>query len=315
MNGHAYAHYIDHPTTLFRGWNAGLIQEQLYQQACEGLRAGTSLSAAVRSRLSWYPSLVATMVADEVLSGTELDHVLSSPSVRFRALCNDYASVAERLEPGLMEDEETVERLVRWLSLKGITPRLPLAEYLVKLRDPNRLYRMTPIPSRPSREKLLALADERRLTSPEWAFIWVSNNHLLELGDDLIAVLVRSEEYAYLAAYIMKKRGVATSAWSPLLEGIRSHRWSYHAMVDLDPGSDLGTAVQEAMVNRLHSSPPWAVQFWEARRWKGEQLAWAYDQCRRLAGSHECTPELHSWVRMARATQSLPATAAVAKAA
>lgn len=313
MHGHAYAHYVDYPQTIFRGWNAGLMMDNIYTAALSAKNSGRPLDEQTAKRAAWYPTLVSDLLTDGVLSPVDAERCLLTPALRFRALTNHYAQMAPHLEAGIVNDEESVERLVRWSLCRDKALSRPHADYLVQIKDPNRLYRLTPPDKRPPREKVMQLSEVHLNESPEWAFMYVSTHPIQTLSAELIRTLAKSEEYSYLTAYVLSRRGLMPRVWQGLVHSLKSYRWIYHALTDLAPGGTGGRLDQEievSLINQIHKSPPWAVQMWESRRWSGEQLAWAYEECLASAPQHECLPELNSWIRMQRAIAGVPLPAA-----
>lgn len=302
MNGHAYEHYVDQPSSIFKGWNAPLVHEHLTDSVTEAKLAGRGLDATTIARLRWYPSLTSEFILRDLISKQDIDRIFTDFSSRFRALCNHYGDLAPIMEAKLLDDPESVERLVRWLRYKEIDAFHDDSEYFKRLsEDPNRKFRLTPPGERPEREVMSAEAHTKRFSSPGWAFLFVSSNQIAELDVNLMKVLARSEEYSYLTAFVLRRRGLGAHVWQGLLHNIVSLRWAFHAMRDLDVGTRLDQGTQTRLLKIIHSSPPWAVELWESRRWRGDQLSWAYGECVQLADGHECLPELHSWMRMNRA--------------
>ena len=299
MNGHAYEHYIDLPGAIFRGWHSPRFHETLQEAVSTAKANERALDPLTIARLRWYPSLTAEFILEDLISQSDVDRILVDPTIRFRTLCNHYEALAPMLEGKLLDDPESVERLLRWLRYKDISPNLAEADYLKRLgEDPNRAFRLTPPGERPDRERLRSDADRKKYESPGWAFLYVSCNSLATVEPRLVEVLSRSEEYAYLAAFVLRRRGMGAQVWESLLLNIRSLRWAFHVMRDLDVGTRINQTTQVRLLDIVHRSPPWAAQLWESRRWRGDQLSWAFEQCSRLASGHECMPELQSWMRM-----------------
>jgi hypothetical protein len=207
MNGLAYEHYVDKPWAIFQGWHAARFHEVIEEEVLAANDAGRPLDPVTLARLRWYPALTAEFIIKGKISRPDIEKILEAPPMRFHALASHYAELAPILETKLLEDPESTERLVRWLRFRQMPSFRSEEEYLKNLgEDPNRHFRLTPPADRPDREKLSALASAQKLTSPGWAFLFVSCNSLGSLDEDLMKVLMQDEEYAYLAALVLRKR-------------------------------------------------------------------------------------------------------------
>ena len=312
MNGLAYSDYIDKPHCIFNGWHASQMYRALTRAVNDAGpgRADRPLDDITIARLKWYPALTSDFIVAGQLKLPDIEKILADPSPRFWALANHYEELAALLEPKLMEDPESAERLYRWTHYRDFTRFHKDTEYLARLGDdPNRHYRLTPPTERSATEKLALESDKNRSRNAAWAFLYVSTHQLTTLESDLTKRLLESEEYSYLAATVLRRRGLPLETWFPLVAGIKSPRWAYHAMRYLEPGANLPIAAKNGLQKIIYASPPWAVQLWEARNWTGDQLQWAYEKCLNASSAHECAPELRSWYRMRTAIVSRPLVA------
>ena len=312
MNALAYDDYIDRPWLIFQNYNSSLFHAHLMRSVGDAVSASRPLDETTRLRLRWYPALASDLIVAGHMSPPDIEAVLGEPTPRWWAMVNHYEELAPVLEPKLLDDAESAERMIRWLRFHGKKPFHPEGEYLACLGDdPNRHFRLTPPADRPSLDALSLEASKNRSKHPGWAFLFVSCNRLPSLDPELLAALGQSEEYSYLTAKVLRRRNVAESVWQPLLKFIKSPRWAYHAMAHLEPGSRLDMTTRNRLLGIIHSSPPWAVQLWAVRNWRGDQLDSAYNNCVTVSDGHECAPELHSWWRMKKATTGKPVVLAV----
>ena len=315
MNGLAFDHYTDKPHVIFQTWQASRFEELLREAAAAAIRSARPLDKLTLRRLSWYPSLLSDLICNGQIGRNDIEEALASYVTRFYVLANHYKKLAPTLEEPLLSDPESAERLERWLAYRGKTPFYSKDRYARAYKeDPNRVYRMTLPADRPEREQVAALAAPRKYESAAWAFHFISSNSIASIDSSLSETLSQSEEYAYLAALVLRRRNMPAETWQHLLGciGKNSHRWAFQAMCDLEPGSNLDPAIRSRLLNIVHSSPPWAVQLWTRRNWRNDQLKWAYEQCCSLSATHECVVELHCWYRMVTATAGKKTLAAVA---
>ena len=314
MNGLAYEHYIDSPHLIFQGWHASLAHERLATEVEASHAANRPLDDVTVARLHWYPAFASDFMIAGKIPVPDCERILSDISSRFRALANHYDGLAPLLEAKLLEDPESAERLLRWLRFNGRAPFHPEEEYIKRLgEDPNRHYRLTPPAQRVSRDDLKGLSEKNATKSPGWAFMYVSCHSIATIEPEIRNVLLESEEYSYLTALVLRKRGIPVDVWQPLLTAITSHRWAFHVMRDIEAGSRLDQRTTQRLLRIVHTSPPWAVQLWESRGWRGTALTNAYGECSTLSVGHECTPELHSWFRMTKATTGTRVVAVAAR--
>lgn len=305
MNGLAFEHYVDLPWLIFHGWNAQLVNEHLTDSVVGAINSKRSLDAITVARLRWYPSLFSNFILAGQVSRPDIEAVVSADfSTRYRVMTNHYDELAPLLEAPLLQDPESAERIIRFRRYKNKPTFRPEEEYLASLGDdPNRHYRLTPPGQRPDREVMSAQANERKYSNPAWAYMYVSCTSVAALEEELSQVIMLSEEYAYLTALILRKRGLPSAAWEHLLTGIKSERWAFHVLRDLAPGTELSKSLCKRLADVLHRSPPWAVQYWVACGFRGDVLHAGYEACARISANHETAPELHSWYRFMSATE------------
>lgn len=301
MNGLAFEHYIDKPWLIFMLWHTETIQATLKAGVDDAISARRPIDDLTVARLRWYPSLVGELILNGKIARPDIERILDNPVTRFYAMAGHYEELAPTLESGLMSSPEGVERMIRWLRYKNITPLRNEQEYFDNLGDdPNRHYRLTPPNARVSSEDLRAEAAKNKHLSAAWAYLWVSSSQNPVLTDEIISVLKTDEEYAYLAAYVLRRRNFPTERWIDLITEIKSPRWAFHVVRDIEPGSSIPVHIRSRLLRCVHVSPPWAVQLWESRGWRGDHLKIAAHECGILSAGHECDIELNAWLRLAR---------------
>jgi hypothetical protein len=244
---------------------------------------------------------VVGLIIDGKIARPDIERILDNPVTRFYAMASHYTELAPTLEAGLLADPEGIERMIRWLRYKNITPFRDEHDYLSLLGDdPNRHYRLTPPHARVPSDLLRVEATKNKLVSAAWAYLWISSSQDPVLDDRVLATLKSSEEYAYLAAYVLRRRNFESARWRDLVTDIKSPRWAFHVMRDIEPGSSMPVEISARLLRCVHVSPPWAVQLWESRGWRGEHLKLAAHECGIHSAGHECDIELNAWLRLAR---------------
>ena len=249
--------------------------------------------------------LTADFLSRGMIPPSALKSILTDSVRRFNVMACDYEKFAGMLEDALLTDPESVERIVRHARSIKLKLRLPENNYIDALGDdPNRKLRLTPPASRPLPAKLQSDSVARRYHHPGWAFLYVSTHAEPEMTNELVACLRKSDEYAYLAAKLLRIRDsvdLPMGKWMALLDGITSPRWAFHAMRDISPIPAQFEGTYRRLLGIVHKSPPWAVLFWQVRHFAAPVLKLCYASCLASAPEHECLPELHTWYRMALA--------------
>ncbi len=301
MNGLAFEHYVDQPWLLFQLGHTELLQTKLRNSVEEAIDARRQIDDLTVARLRWYPSLVGGLIMEGLITAPDIERILNNPVSRFYALASHYEALAPVLESKLLVDPEGVERMVRWLRYKKYKPFRDEREYMAMLGDdPNRQYRLTPPAERISPEQVKAEAEKRKYQSAAWAYLFVSSSQDPLLDSSLLSVLKSNEEYAYLSAYILRRRNLEMSRWVELVSEIRNPRWAFHVMRDIEPGGAMPIGIRSRLLRCVHTSPPWAVQLWVSRGWRGEHLGLVSCECGLLSAGHECEIELSAWLRLAK---------------
>jgi len=301
MNGLAFDHFVDQPWLIFNLWHSDLLHTKLRNGVQEAIEARRQIDDLTVARLRWYPSLVGGFIREGLITTPDIDRILNTPVSRFYALAAHYEALAPVLESKLLVDPEAVERLVRWLRYKKYQPLRDEAEYLAMLgEDPNRHYRLTPPAERMSPAQMSEASEQRKYQSAAWAYLYVSSHQDPLLDPTLMSLLTTSEEYAYLAAYVLRRRNIEASRWVELLAEIKSPRWAFQVLRDIEPGGGMPLSLRSRLLKCVHTSPPWAVQLWESRGVRGEHLKIAAHECGLLSAGHECEIELNAWLRLAR---------------
>ena len=301
MNGLAFEHYVDQPWLLFHLWHTEVLQTKLRNSVEEAIDARRQIEEITVARLRWYPALVGALIMEGLITVQDIERILNNPVSRFYALASNYEALAPVLESKLLVDAEGVERLVRWLRYKNFKPFRDEREYMAMLgEDPNRHYRLTPPAERMSPEQVRAEAEKRKHQSAAWAYLFVSSSQDPLLDAALVSVLKTNEEYAYLSAYVLRRRNFEMSRWVELVTNIKTPRWAFHVMRDIEPGAAMPLETRTRLLRCVHTSPPWAVQLWESRGWRGEHLRNAAYECGVISAGHECDVELSAWLRLAK---------------
>lgn len=301
MNGLAFEHFVDQPWLIFQLWHAELLLTKLRNNVQEAIEARRPIDDLTVARLRWYPSIVGGFIREGLIAEPDIDRILNNPVSRFYALASNYQALAPVLESKLLVDPEAVERLVRWLRFNNYKPLREEAEYLSMLgEDPNRHYRLTPPEQRMTPEQVRAVSEKRKYQSAAWGYLYVSSHQDAVLDPLLGNVLKTNEEYAYLSAYVMRRRDIEMSGWIDLLSEIKTPRWAFQVMRDIEPGGGMPLPVRARLMRCVHTSPPWAVQLWESRGFRGENLKFASYECGLLSAGHECEIELSAWLRLAK---------------
>jgi len=245
--------------------------------------------------LQWYPEVVANMLTSGVMTPEMAAPLLNEPTFGFRVLVKDKGHLVSWLEPRLLVHAEAAELILAWRRQAARGPTQADAAYLeCMIDDPNRLIRSL-MPSQESTSRIAQLVHEsasRKSESPAWAFCYLNNTPSVALDSELLAVLATDDEYAYLAARILRDRGNPESVWAPLLDHVQKPRWVFHILRDGLAGSKV-----QHFEEALMSSPPWMVEYWVATGTKMPELGPQYLETGRRSADHPCVGDLAPWFR------------------
>jgi hypothetical protein len=303
-NGLPFGFWRDFPRTIFNTFSADLYLQSVVRELELATQAGKEVDPWVGKRLSWRPDLVARLLRGGILPTKTAIEIMDSPEKRYHALIESYVDTAPFFEPKVLEDPESVEKLIRWLRAnRNIRPLMPKEEdyYPFLGKDPNRELRTLPREERPDANALAPVAHKRRGESPGWAHMAFMTADTPVIDEVMFEQLGKSDEYCYQTALLAAKRSVAPSIWEGLTAKITSPRWAFHALRDdLVAHGARGIPERVRLRRIVHSCPPWAVLWWDTAGFARGTLEEMYKEAILLSGQHECIPDLVEWMEERR---------------
>ncbi len=297
----------EQPNMIFDSPADNEIRSRLVDMVFRHLVLASPLPASLRNRLAWYPGTVANMVANKLLSAEDRKAILAEPQVACSALLHNYDALAPLLEPALRSHPASVRRILKDRRFCGRQPLLPDSEYMALLaNDPFRYFDM--IQDTAERAKLGAdysvKSEACAGDSASWAFVFLATHSVTEVPDKVARALADDQEMVIRAIHWLKvHRRMSEAAWLPLVKLITAPQWAFHALVH-----GLCTpSTEAALLDILHSCPPWLVEYWHAAKITQDALRESYLVAAKRACAHPCSTELHYCYRMARFSVALTA--------
>jgi hypothetical protein len=272
----------DLPTAIFFNPASAQREQGVAFQLRLAASSRTFATEELLEELSLRPHMMADIFRQKTLQPHERALLAAkNPAMTLRAMLHFYDDLAPELEQEIMNDLESVERLVSYFDLRKRSGMHPREYYLSKLEeDPNRYLRVCDnddfVPIEELKFKLAVMADKaeaNRFSSPAWAFFYLRCSMPSTIEPALIAALRPSEAYCYLTARLCDQASIPSHEWAPLTWNLKEPRWIYHALRD-------GLATEpETAINTLMSSPPWLVQYMSRARLSYDESKQLFLEC------------------------------------
>ncbi len=299
----------DWPFALFAHAGAGMRDQTVLSRVQNKKNFHANLDEGDIGSLRWRPHLTADLILHNRLTPSEVNAIFGSnfPLI-FRVLMRDYERLAPHLEQLLFSDLESVERLASFFVMERKAGLRPMEFYAELLEaDPNRALNVIPEENTRAfkRDMLASSAPSMCCTSPGWAFFYLRSRRDESIAAEVKDVLLKSDEYSYYAARLMRDRHVVSANYADLLQNLKDPRWIYHTLRD-GLGGDT-----EALLQSLFDHPAWLVQYLHSARMGIEQKEEIYTRAvAHLAksGAHVALQnDLHVWFQMSAVNEVLSA--------
>jgi hypothetical protein len=217
------------------------------------------ISARLIQRLAWFPRILGHAIIHDFLPFDAQNEALSDPYVAFRTTMEHYAKLAPRLEDTyLVGSPAALALLVSSIRVYKKRTRRSEKEYLdlIAEKDPNRRIWLADEPAWPELVRGFEARPEFKSTpTAPWCYFRLSRQASGELPLALGEVLATDDEYLFRSAALFaqrKRQGQPAPAWGPLLAGIHSPRWAFHALRDnLAESSDVAGHLFEILKHDL----------------------------------------------------------------
>lgn len=287
---------INHyPRSIFEdSWKS---EHTIVRDLTDSISQQLPLTPEFIERLRNYPHVLAPFVIRGLIPQPVLHKILDTHDRIFRLLIVEYDKLKKLLEPHVVENLETLERLVATFkeAEEYDVEMRPLNEscenyYEALQLDPNRFLRLCDNPDEVL-PALLAEAQAKILTSPAHAYFVVAHGNPSLVPNELLDVILGDQEYA---CRLLVECGdkLTEDQRSSVESSITEPKWVFHVLKN----SNTPLLYRETLEERLLDDVPWMIEYLEHLRVSDFQRVLAIrEKLSEPARKAGLVPELLQW--------------------